>query len=88
MAVSFTAESGGKGRDIHEKFGLDAMEIKDEVFQSKHSKVFDVAENRMHTIKAVMAATLEIYLNYNKMGISPPVAFIYFFLTEVNSIGS
>ncbi|MDA1476494.1 ornithine carbamoyltransferase [Bacillus changyiensis] len=46
------------GREIHEKFGLDAMEVTDEVFQSKNSVVFDEAENRMHTIKAVMAATL------------------------------
>ncbi|MBL4950867.1 ornithine carbamoyltransferase [Neobacillus sp. OS1-32] len=46
------------GRDIHQKFGLDAMEVTDEVFRSKNSVVFDEAENRMHTIKAVMAATL------------------------------
>lgn len=46
------------GRDIHEKHGLPEMEVTDEVFRSKHSKVFDQAENRMHTIKAVMAATL------------------------------
>ncbi len=46
------------GRDIHEKHGLAEMEVTDEVFRSKHSKVFDQAENRMHTIKAVMAATL------------------------------
>lgn len=45
------------GKDIKEKFGLDAMEVTDEVFRSKYSKVFDQAENRMHTIKAVMAAT-------------------------------
>lgn len=45
------------GRDIHEKYGLTAMEVTDEVFQSKHSHVFDQAENRMHTIKAVMVAT-------------------------------
>ncbi|MBV7276792.1 ornithine carbamoyltransferase [Clostridiaceae bacterium UIB06] len=46
------------GRDIHEKFGLDSMEVSDEVFESEHSIVFDEAENRMHTIKAVMVATL------------------------------
>ncbi|RFA34798.1 ornithine carbamoyltransferase [Virgibacillus dokdonensis] len=45
------------GRDIHEKFGLSEMEVTDEVFQSKNSFVFDEAENRLHTIKAVMAAT-------------------------------
>lgn len=48
----------GIGRQIHEKFGLDCMEVTDEVFQSAQSIVFDEAENRMHTIKAVMAATL------------------------------
>ncbi|WP_042353940.1 ornithine carbamoyltransferase [Bacillus rubiinfantis] len=46
------------GRDINEKHGLSEMEVTDEVFRSEHSKVFDQAENRMHTIKAVMAATL------------------------------
>ena len=46
------------GKQIHEKFGLDAMEVTDEVFESAQSIVFDEAENRMHTIKAVMAATL------------------------------
>ena len=46
------------GREIHDKFGLDAMEVTDEVFESAQSVVFDEAENRMHTIKAVMAATL------------------------------
>ncbi|HIR13584.1 MAG TPA: ornithine carbamoyltransferase [Candidatus Choladousia intestinavium] len=46
------------GREIHDKFGLDAMEVTDEVFESSQSVVFDEAENRMHTIKAVMAATL------------------------------
>ncbi len=48
----------GVGKIIHEKFGLTSMEVTDEVFQSKRSIVFDEAENRMHTIKAVMAATL------------------------------
>ena len=46
------------GKEIHDKFGLDAMEVTDEVFESSQSIVFDEAENRMHTIKAVMYATL------------------------------
>lgn len=46
------------GKDVYEKYGLKEMEVTDEVFRSKHSKVFDEAENRMHTIKAVMCATL------------------------------
>lgn len=46
------------GKEIHEKFGITAMEVTDEVFRSKHSVVFDEAENRMHTIKAVMVATM------------------------------
>ena len=46
------------GRGIHERFGLDAMEVTDEVFESDASIVFDQAENRMHTIKALMVATL------------------------------
>ncbi len=46
------------GRDIYERFGLTEMEVSDEVFRSKHSVVFDEAENRMHTIKAVMVATM------------------------------
>ncbi len=46
------------GEDIFQKFGLEAMEVTDEVFESKASIVFDQAENRMHTIKAVMVATL------------------------------
>lgn len=46
------------GKQIHEKFGIDCMEVSDEVFESEASIVFDEAENRMHTIKAVMAATL------------------------------
>ena len=41
-----------------QKYGLKEMEVTDEVFRSKHSKVFDEAENRAHTIKAVMCATL------------------------------
>ena len=46
------------GAEMHEKFGITAMEVTDEVFESAQSIVFDEAENRMHTIKAVMAATL------------------------------
>ena len=46
------------GKEIHEKFGITSMEVTDEVFESEQSIVFDEAENRMHTIKAVMAATL------------------------------
>ncbi len=46
------------GKQIFEKFGLDCMEVTDEVFESDASIVFDEAENRMHTIKAVMAKTL------------------------------
>ncbi len=46
------------GKEMGERFGITAMEVTDEVFESKQSIVFDEAENRMHTIKAVMAATL------------------------------
>ena len=46
------------GKEMGEKFGITAMEVTDEVFESKQSIVFEEAENRMHTIKAVMAATL------------------------------
>ena len=46
------------GRDINEKYGLTEMEATDEVFRSEASKVFDEAENRMHTIKAIMVATI------------------------------
>lgn len=46
------------GKEIYDKFGIDCMEVTDEVFESDYSVVFDEAENRMHTIKAVMAATL------------------------------
>ena len=46
------------GQDIHQKFGLEAMEVAEEVFESDASIVFDEAENRVHTIKAVMVATL------------------------------
>ena len=46
------------GKEISEKFGIDCMEVTDEVFESERSIVFDEAENRMHTIKAVIAATI------------------------------
>jgi len=46
------------GEEIFQKFGLDGLEVTDEVFESEASIVFDEAENRLHTIKAVMVATL------------------------------
>jgi ornithine carbamoyltransferase len=46
------------GYEVYQKYGIKEMEVTDEVFESKYSKVFDEAENRMHTIKAVMVATL------------------------------
>lgn len=46
------------GRDIHEQFGLTAMEVTDEVFESERNIAFEQAENRMHTIKAILVATL------------------------------
>ena len=46
------------GKEMSQRFGVNDMEVTDEVFESEQSKVFDEAENRMHTIKAVMAATL------------------------------
>ncbi|MFW6692357.1 ornithine carbamoyltransferase [Streptomyces sp. MAR4 CNX-425] len=46
------------GREIHERHGLTSLEVTDEVFESAHSVVFDEAENRMHTIKALLVATL------------------------------
>ena len=46
------------GKEVYEKFGKEGLEVTDEVFESAQSVVFDEAENRMHTIKAVMAATL------------------------------
>lgn len=46
------------GEEIYQKHGITEMEVTDEVFESKHSVVFDEAENRMHTIKAVMVATI------------------------------
>ena len=49
---------GFSGKEIAEKFGITEMEVTNEVFESSQSIVFEEAENRMHTIKAVMAATL------------------------------
>jgi ornithine carbamoyltransferase len=46
------------GEDIYQKFGLEALEVTEDVFESEHSIVFDEAENRMHTIKAILVATL------------------------------
>ena len=46
------------GREIHEKFGMSELEVADTVFEGPRSRVFEEAENRMHTIKAVLAATL------------------------------
>ncbi len=46
------------GEDIFKKFGIEAMEVTDDVFESPASVVFDQAENRLHTIKAVLVATL------------------------------
>lgn len=46
------------GEDIYQKFGIESMEVTEEVFESEYSIVFDEAENRVHTIKAVMVATL------------------------------
>lgn len=48
------------GEEIFKKYGLDGMEVTEDVFESKHSIVFDQAENRLHTIKAVMVATLGV----------------------------
>ena len=55
---SFHDTNTTTGADIAERFGVTEMEVTDGVFESKQSKVFDEAENRMHTIKAVMYATL------------------------------
>jgi ornithine carbamoyltransferase len=46
------------GEDIFERFGMEGLEVTNDVFESERSIVFDQAENRMHTIKAVMVATL------------------------------
>ncbi len=55
---AFHDENTTVGKEIAEKFGIGEMEVTDEVFESAHSIVFDEAENRLHTIKAVMVATL------------------------------
>lgn len=55
---SFHNRETSIGEDIYQKFGLEAMEVTDDVFESEASIVFDEAENRVHTIKAVMVATL------------------------------
>ncbi len=46
------------GEEIFEQYGMDGLEVTDDVFESEHSIVFDQAENRLHTIKAIMVATL------------------------------
>lgn len=46
------------GQDVKAKYGITEMEVTDEVFRSKYARQFDEAENRMHSIKAIMAATL------------------------------
>ncbi len=56
---AFHDQGTGIGREIYAKYGLAELEVTDEVFESPRSVVFDEAENRMHTIKAVMAATLK-----------------------------
>jgi ornithine carbamoyltransferase len=48
----------GIGAEINKKFGIKEMEVTNEVFKSRYSRVFDQAENRMHTIKAIMVATI------------------------------
>ena len=58
IAQTIGKDKSTVGKEISEKFGISEMEVTDEVFESKQSIVFDEAENRMHTIKAVMAATL------------------------------
>ena len=56
---SFHDTSTKIGKEIHDKFGIEEMEVTDEVFESAQSKVMDEAENRLHTIKAVMYATMK-----------------------------
>jgi ornithine carbamoyltransferase len=55
---AFHDEETEMGKEIKEKYGISEMEVTDEVFRSRHSIVFDEAENRMHTIKAIMVATI------------------------------
>ena len=47
------------GMEVYQKFGLNGLEVTEDVFESEQSKVFDEAENRLHTIKAVMLATMK-----------------------------
>jgi ornithine carbamoyltransferase len=56
---SFHNNETSIGKDIEEKFGIKEMEVTDEVFESSHSRVFEEAENRLHTIKAVMLETMK-----------------------------
>ena len=56
--IAIEREYASGGNEIGEKFGLSSMEVSEEVFESAQSIVFKEAENRMHTIKAVIAATL------------------------------
>ena len=49
----------GQGKEIYDRFGIKEMEVTDEVFESKASKVMDEAENRLHTIKTIMYVTLK-----------------------------
>jgi len=46
------------GEEIYKEYGLDGIEVTEEVFESEHSIVFDQSENRVHTIKAIMVATI------------------------------
>ena len=55
---AFHDEKTGIGKEMLERYNLTELEVTDEVFESEQSKVFDEAENRMHTIKAMMVATL------------------------------
>ena len=56
---SFHDTNTKNGKEIHEKFGVTEKEVTDEVFESKQSRVMDEAENRLHTIKAIMYATMK-----------------------------
>ena len=58
MSISQFNRETTIGEEIYQKFGLEAMEVTEEVFESEASVVFEEAENRIHTIKAVMVATL------------------------------
>ena len=58
FAGSAVPRGTSTGKEVFDKFGIDCMEVTDGVFESPASIVFDEAENRLHTIKAVMAATM------------------------------